>query len=110
MATSGYKWIQLVAGQHVSWCKRGLTAAYKCYPLVITLDYKLESTQRVQTILCVGWKIFFSGLHCMCVQSAPKVCVTPNKLYSVSTSCINLRIFTHADDSRGSIAFSDVCV
>ena len=55
-ATSGYKWIKLVAGQHVSWCKRGfkLHDAYTHLPYVVSIggrrgsyNYVLEGLRLV---------------------------------------------------------------
>jgi len=40
---SGYKWIQHVAGQHVSWCKRGFSAT-----TMLCLRISMESTTEIR--------------------------------------------------------------
>ena len=46
-ATSGYEWIQLIARQHVSWCKRGLTR----WPVLRSKGWESRSQYRTRNAL-----------------------------------------------------------
>jgi len=97
---SGYKWIQLVSGRHVSWCKRGITQ----------LDFLISLTVWEIRVLADCWRHICSHWNTQRIRGCTRMRYTSLLLTYLLSCCGSAAVVMATNGWRhaGNLHFANI--